>query len=498
MFDRYASIIPDFDGFQAALRKPRDLFLRVNPLRIAPADFARNMRAWEHELQPLRWFPNAFVASPELAKTRATLEYFLGLYYIQGASSMIPPLALGVQPGDRVLDMCAAPGSKTTQMAELMRNEGLIVANDIYIDRLKILKGHLERLGIVCAVLSRRPGDSFPGGILFNKVLVDAPCSGEGTFRGTGERRRTATSEDDEAQFHVEEKAGLERLYRLQRNLLRRAVNLTEPGGTIIYSTCTYSPMENEAVVDETLRARDDLELVDIDLDVPAEPGVTEWEGKKFKSQLRKCLRFYPHKLNSWGFFVAKIRRRPRGAESKFHGVEEQRFLEMLKPPEDAAEVRARTVKYFEERFGIGEAAFAPYSVHDFGPSTWLTSKALPHPGTLRAYEPQNPGLRLLRHLKGKEGGYEKPTSHGMQVLGASATKAIADLHEPEIWPFLRGQPVKRAFPGLKGGYVLVRYAGFVLGCGLMTAEGLVTQIPEVHGLTVKNSLFLAPAGPPA
>jgi NOL1/NOP2/sun family putative RNA methylase len=502
MFERYASFIPDFDAFQAALRRPRDLYLRVNTLRISAADFARSMKAWDRDVKPLRWYPDAFLASPELAKTRATLEYFLGLYYIQGAPSMIPPLALAPEPGDRVLDLCAAPGSKTTQMCEMMRNEGLVVANDIYIDRLKILKGHLERLGITCAVMTRKPGDCFPGGIPFKRILVDAPCSGEGTMRGAveGGRRSPGATDDDEpsqAEFKTDER-GLQRLYSLQRALLRRAANLCEPGGTIVYSTCTYSPLENEAVVDEVLRARDDLELEEIALDVPAEPGLTEWDGRKFKSQLRKCLRFYPHRLNSWGFFVAKLKRRARSAESKFRGVEDQRFAEMLKPAEGAAEARERAIRYFDERFGIGASAFERYAVQDFGPSTWLTSRAMPYPGHLRSYEPQNPGLRLLRHLKGKEGAYEKPTSHALQVLGAGATRAVADLREDELWAFLRGDPVRRRFDGLKGGYAIVRFAGHVLGCGLQTADGLVSQIPKEHGLTVRSSLFLSPAGPPA
>ncbi len=502
MFERYASFIPDFDGFQAALRRPRDLYLRVNRLRIAPADFARAMKSWERGLTPVRWYPSAFLASPELAKTRATLEYYLGLYYIQGAPSMIPPLAHGPEPGDRILDLCAAPGSKTTQICEMIGDDGFVVANDIFVDRLKILKGHLERLGITSAVMTRKPGDSYPGGILFKRVLVDAPCSGEGTVRGeVAHGRRSGAPEGDdasesEAVVKTDRSGNLDRLHRLQRSLLRRAANLTEPGGTIVYSTCTYSPEENEAVVDDVLRARDDLVLEEIPLDVPAEPGLVEWEGRKFKPQLRKCLRFYPHRLNSWGFFVARLRRRPRGERSEFHGVEDARFREMFKPAEGAAEARARALRYFEERFGIGEAAFAGREVHDFGPSTWLTSRSMPHPGALRAYDPQNPGLRLIRHLHGKEGDYDKPTSHGLQVLAAKASRNVADLRDDELWRFLRGEPVERRFDGLRGGYAIVRFAGYVVGCGLQTAAGLISQIPQSSSLTVKSSLFLAPGGP--
>jgi 16S rRNA C967 or C1407 C5-methylase (RsmB/RsmF family) len=509
VFERYASIIPDFEGFENALKTPRDLHIRVNSLRIAPDAFARAMKNWGHELRPLRWCPGAFLA-PELAKTRATLEYFLGLYYIQGATSMIPPIALEPRPGETVLDICAAPGSKTTQICEAMRNEGLVVANDIYIDRLKILKGHLERLGVTCAVMTRKAGDSFPGGIAFDRVLVDAPCSGEGTMRGTVEagRRRgggAAGGRDIEGEAEAVMKSGgdLERLHRLQRAILRRAANLCRPGGVIVYSTCTYSPLENEAVIDEVLRARDDLELEEVPCEAPSEPGVTEWEGKRFKPQVRLCRRYYPHRLNSWGFFVARLRRKEGAAKaapaSPLPSLGREPAPPAAAPPAPAAvDPRERVIAYFVERFGIPPEVFAPYRIYQVGPAAWIASRAMPHPDRLRPWDPQNAGIRLLRTLKGPVGPYEKPTSYGLAVVGRAATRNAADLSEPELWRFLRGEPVRRRFPGLDHGYAVVRYEGYVIGCGLMTAAGLVSQIPSQPGLEVQRSLFLAPGGPPA
>lgn len=502
MFDRYAALIPDFEGFQDQLRKPRDLTIRVNSLRIAPAQFERHMKRWGHDLRPLKWCPAAFTA-PDLAKTRASLEYFLGLYYIQGATSMVPPIALAPEPGDRVLDLCAAPGSKTTQVCEALGNEGLVVANDIFIDRLKILKGHLERLGCTCAVMTRKAGDAFPGGLTFRRVLVDAPCSGEGTMRGAVESARGPAALDGDAEAVMKTREGdLSKLYRLQRALLRRAANLCEPGGVIVYSTCTYSPLENEAVVDEVLRAREDLELEEVPCDAPSEPGVTEWDGQKFKPWLRKCRRYYPHRVNSWGFFVARLRRkesaRQKEAPAPREGVggvpvASQRVGEGPGEPDLRKE---HAIRYFAGRFGIPPETFDRYNVYHAGPSAWIASRAMPPPEALRPWDPQNAGIRLLRYLKGPSGPYEKPTSHGLAVIGAAATRAVADLHEPELWAFLRGEPVKRRFPGLEGGYAIVRYEGYVLGCGLQTAEGLISQIPTASGVEVRSSLFLAPAGP--
>jgi 16S rRNA C967 or C1407 C5-methylase (RsmB/RsmF family) len=515
MFERYAAIIPDFEGFEEALRRPRDLTIRVNTLRIDPAQFERHMRAWGHDLRPLRWCPEAFFA-PDLAKTRATLEYFLGLYYIQGATSMVPPIALAPQPGDRVLDLCAAPGSKTTQVCAAMKNEGLVVANDIFIDRLKILKGHLERLGCTSAVMTRKAGDAFPGGLLFDRVLVDAPCSGEGTMRGlrpaaagaAREERRPGQEDrglDGEAEAVLKSREGgdMTKLHRLQRALLRRAANLCVPGGVIVYSTCTYSPLENEAVVDEVLRARDDLELEEVPCDAPSEPGVVEFEGQKFKPWLRKCRRYYPHRLNSWGFFVARLRRKEtaagaiaeaRRARKRAAAAGEATAAAPAAAPEDPA--HERVARFFTERYGLPPETFAPYRIVDAGPSAWLASRAMPSPAALRPWDPQNAGIRLLRYLKGQTGTYEKPTSHGLAVIGRGATRNAADLTEPEVWTFLRGEPVTRRFPGIQSGYAVVRYEGYVLGCGLQTAAGLVSQIPASSGVEVRSSLFLAPAGP--
>lgn len=315
MFERYSEIIPDFDGFAHAVRRPMASHIRVNPARIEASEFVRRTAGSGHRFEPLGWYAQGFVVPPTLERPGATLEYALGLYHIQSASSMVPPLVLAPEPGDRVLDLCAAPGSKTTQLCELMADRGVVVANDLFIDRLKVLKSHLERLGHVCAVITRRPGESYPGGLTFRRVLVDAPCSGEGTFRGTeahGRSRRAVQETADARETATGEPPVRERekLYRLQRALLRRAANLVEPGGIVVYSTCTYDPLENEAVVDDLLRARDDFILEEPPVDVPgAEPGLTCFDGQRFRGLLARARRLYPHRLDSDGFFVARLKR---------------------------------------------------------------------------------------------------------------------------------------------------------------------------------------------
>ncbi len=168
------------------------------------------------------------------------------------------------------------------------------------------------------------------------------------------------------------------------------------------------------------------------------------------------------------------------------------------------AAARELAVEYFASRFGIDRAAFDPYRIVEQGPSLWLVSRAMPAFAALRPFEPQNPGVRLLRRLKGPQGEYLKPTSFGLAVVGAGATRNAVDLSADELWAFLGAEPVRRErgrgrererFPGCDaGGYVAVRFEGHVLGCGLLTAErGLVSQVPEAHGRAVRTSLFLAP-----
>ncbi len=485
IFQRYASIVPDYGAFCEALARPRALQIRVNSLRIDPAEFARAAAARGHALEPIPWAPNAFFA-PGLVGAPLTLEYFLGLYYVQGATSMIPAIALDPRPGDRVLDLCAAPGSKATQIAEAMRGEGLVVANDLFVDRLRALKGHLERLGIACAVIARRPGDSFPGGVLFRRVLVDAPCTGEGTVRAAPARKE----EDLEAAAPPARERDRERLYRLQRALLRRAANLCEPGGAIVYSTCTYSPLENEAAIDDVLSERDDLEIEEIPCGAPGDPGVVAWEGRRFRPEVARCRRYYPHRIDSWGFFVARLRRKESARAAR--AGEDARWAEpSFSAPADDPAARARVLRYFGERFGIPPEAFERYAIYEAGHAAWLASRAMPRLEALAPWNPQNAGIRLLRYLKGPAGPYEKPTSAGLALVGRAATRGVADLSGTELRAFLRGEPVRRPVPGLQGGYAIVRYAGWVVGCGLLTAEGLISQLPAGAGEAVGASLFL-------
>ncbi|MFQ5801599.1 MAG: RsmB/NOP family class I SAM-dependent RNA methyltransferase [Candidatus Methylomirabilales bacterium] len=296
VFERYHDIIPDFPGFLAALETPPPTYLRVNTLRVGREEFRQEMEARGYRLTPVAGIPEAF-RWDGAEMPGSTLEYFRGWYQVQGLTSMLPPLILDPQPGERLLDLCAAPGGKATSLAQRTRNRALIVANDVSYHRIGILRSHADRLGVTSIVVTRYRGQSFPMRILFDRILLDPPCSAEGTYRAGA---RPPLTENVEVSF---------RLQRLQRMLLNRALDLLRPGGMLVYSTCTYTPEENEAVLHPVLQAGR-AELLSIHLPLPYAPGLEEWNGQRFHPSMKLAARLYPHCVDSWGFFIAHLCKR--------------------------------------------------------------------------------------------------------------------------------------------------------------------------------------------
>ncbi len=294
-FERYRDIIPDFSGFLETLETPPPTHIRVNTLRVEREAFSLAMADRGHRLTPVAGIPEAFSWEGP-ASPGSTLEYFRGWYQVQGLTSMLPVVILDPQAGERLLDLCAAPGGKTTYLAQRTRNQALIVANDVSHRRIGILRSHTDRLGITSIVVTRYQGQNFPMRVAFDRILLDPPCSAEGTYRV---RARRPLTEDPEVS---------RRLQRLQQMLLTHALELLRPGGTLVYSTCTYAPEENEAVLQPTVEAGR-AELVPIHLPFPCAPGIETWNGQRFHPSLKWAARFYPHLINSWGFFIACLRK---------------------------------------------------------------------------------------------------------------------------------------------------------------------------------------------
>ncbi len=295
-FERYRQLIPGFHEFLDALRKPLPVVIRANTLKIETEPFRILMAARGYDLEPVGGVGEAFTLRG-IETPGFTLEYFLGLYHIQGVTSMLPPKILEPRPGESILDLCAAPGGKTTHLAQLIKNRSLLVANEPNSHRVNILRSHLDRLGAASVLVSRYDGSAFPTRRKFQRVLLDPPCSAEGTYRLTS---RYALNEAPQK---------FERLSGLQRALLGRALDVLEPGGILVYCTCTYAPEENESVVNSAVLSGR-AEVLPIHIPLPHSPGLQSWEGKAFHPDLTRTVRIYPHQVNARGFFIARLRRR--------------------------------------------------------------------------------------------------------------------------------------------------------------------------------------------
>lgn len=229
-----------------------------------------------------------------------TEEYKNGFLYIQNLSSMIPSLVLDPQPEEKILDITAAPGSKTTQIAALMQNTGELTANDISFKRLFKLKENLSKMGVINTKVLNLPGESFWKNLpeYFDRTLVDVPCSMEGRIRC-----------DDPKTYQDWSTKKIKQLSKLQKYLLRSAVAATKVGGIIVYSTCTLAPEENEEVIEWVVNKSPEALVVEkITLpNITFENGLTSWRKKQLK-RTQNCARIFPSREME-GFFIAKIKK---------------------------------------------------------------------------------------------------------------------------------------------------------------------------------------------
>lgn len=299
--ERLRLIVPAdrFEPCLAAFGQAPATAFRVNTLRAGVAGVVGELRGGGFALTPLSWKADAFVVPPHqrraLTECAACRE---GRIYIQNPASMAPPLALDPQPGDWVLDLAAAPGSKTLQLAAMLGGRGRISAVEAVRSRFFRLKANLEAHGAAGVQLylkdGARVGQSCPE--WFDRVLLDAPCSGEGRFN----------VHDPETFVHWSA-AKIRQMSRKQKRLLSSAARALKPGGVLVYSTCALAPEENELVVEEALGWG--LHTEETGLELPgAQPGLTAWQGRQLSPQLARAVRILPDGVME-GFFVCRLRK---------------------------------------------------------------------------------------------------------------------------------------------------------------------------------------------
>ncbi|MBI4010170.1 MAG: NOL1/NOP2/sun family putative RNA methylase [Candidatus Aenigmarchaeota archaeon] len=297
--ERYSKLT-DWESFKQCSLSFLNRSIRVNTLKISVKELKERLEEnWT--LEHIPWCREGFLiehAKKERRDIGNLIEHSLGYFYLQEAASMIPPIVLEPKSHEVVLDIAASPGSKTTQIAQYMENKGILIANDYTIDRMKPLTINLQRCGVSNAIITLMEGQWLKkSGIGFDKVLVDAPCSGTGTIRKSVKT------------VYIWNPDMVKRLSITQKQLIETGFNLLKENGTLVYSTCSLEPEENEEVVDFLINKYENAKLEEIKLNLRRSPAILEFEKKGYSNEIKKCLRIWPQDNDTEGFFVANVRK---------------------------------------------------------------------------------------------------------------------------------------------------------------------------------------------
>jgi hypothetical protein len=291
----------DFDKYIESFNQPRLYGLRANTLKITPEGLAE-MIDWD--LDNIPWCKEGFYYDGESVRPAKHPYYAAGLYYIQEPSAMSTGAMLPVEPGDRVADLCAAPGGKSTQVAAKLKGKGVLVTNDISASRCKALLKNIEVSGVSNAIITNEDpknlAEKFEG--YFNKIIVDAPCSGEGMFR------------KDDSAVKSWETHKTEFCCGLQRDILKSAAKMLSNDGYIAYSTCTFAPEEDEGMIQEFLNENREFEIIEIDKSCGFDDGHPEWI-ENGSDELKKCGRLMPYKIKGEGHFLCLLHKKGKYTE---------------------------------------------------------------------------------------------------------------------------------------------------------------------------------------
>lgn len=429
----------EYEAFLASYDRPLCTGLRMNPLKTG---FTGSLA--QLELSPVAWCQTGYYY--HAASRPGLLPYHAaGLYYLQEPSAMAPAELLDVHPGERVLDLCAAPGGKSTQLAGKLRGQGLLVCNEINAKRAYILSGNIERLGISNAlVLNEHPkrlAERFEG--YFDKILVDAPCSGEGMFRKEA-AAVTDWTEDTNAICAAR-----------QLEILHSAAKMLRPGGRMVYSTCTFSPLENEGVISAFLH--DTPEFSVLQIDAPwFSPGRPDWIADPMPG-LEHTFRLWPHKLRGEGHYAAVLQRQGDSAPAEI-------------PMQAAAPMPPELVEFCRQT----EAGLPEGEPLLFGSNVYLVPRSLP---SLRGLHVLRAGLELGEVRKGRF----EPAHAWALWLKTPANTVSFQAEDPQLGAYLAGNVLSSPLCGWT--QICVE------GLGLGWAKGAAGQLKNHYPKALRRPL---------
>ena len=287
--------LTNFDEYEKTINQFSTKSIRINTLKTNTSKAKKSLsKGWM--LKKIPWIKEGFWIKSERRDLGNTYEHQLGYIYVQEAASMIPPAVLNPNEHDIVLDAAAAPGSKTTQMAAMMMNKGLIIANDVAYYRMQSLVHNLQRCGVLNAITTVM--DARKINFEFNKILLDAPCSGTGTVRGD--------TQNSKYSIHQYSQQLIRTMSGIQKRLIFNMYKNLKSGGTLVYSTCSLDPEEDEEVV-QFLLNESDAKLEKINIKIKSDVNLDY--NSDYSSELKKCIKLWPQFYDTNGFFIAKIRK---------------------------------------------------------------------------------------------------------------------------------------------------------------------------------------------
>jgi len=441
------------ESFLDSFNSPPVAGLRVNTLKLSPAEF---QALSPFSLTPVPWCLAGFIVPhfPDKPRPGQHPYHRAGLYYLQEPTAMAAAEILAPQPGELVLDLCAAPGGKATHLIALMADQGLLVANEIHPRRAQVLAENLQRWGArQTVVLNEKPERlARHFGPYFDRILVDAPCSGEGMFRDSQEARRDWSLE------HIQGCA------RRQREIMKWAAQMVRPGGWLLYATCTFAPEENEAVIADFLHWHSDFEVATVPRRFGFAPGRPDWvsglQADKTEA-LRKTIRLWPHQVSGEGHFIALLHRVGQG------------YTEATELPgpvrREIPSIAARSFREFcHENLNPSARPLAQLMA---GPRLYALPDDMPNLSGLRVLEPG----WLLGTVR--QGRFEP--AHALALsLRRDDARLVLDLaaDDRRLYAYLLGQPVSS--PG-EAGWVLVCVDGFPIGWGKRVGGMVKSHYPR-------------------
>lgn len=454
----------EYKEFLNSYEEPRFYGLRVNTLKISAEDF---IRISPFELEPVPWTKDGFYYKEGENPGRHPY-YHAGLYYIQEPSAMLPGAVINAQPGDNILDLCAAPGGKTVQMAAAMEGKGILVSNDISSERVKALVKNIELCGIRNAVVTNdspeKLANNFTG--FFDKVLIDAPCSGEGMFR------------KDEDAAKSWEKFKCQKCSSMQRDILKSVDRMLKPGGKVVYSTCTFSPEEDEMMISAFIKEHGCYEFVDVPKIAGIEPGRPKWaDGNE---GLSKTARLWPHRVRGEGHFVAMLKKREDAVLESKTAFEKTKNSGKSQAWDKSKYNNSRQDRSTDEKALM--AAFRSFMEENLNVELegeyFIKGSNLYH---LPAAVPDLNGIKVAKFgwYLGSFNNSRFEPSHSMLIaLKKENVKRTIDFDSlsKEVLSYLKGETIM--MEGIKG-YTGVCVDGYTLGWGKQTGDMLKNLYPK-------------------